>query len=233
MAKVKTVYEVASEAKKPKKALKKSIGKYINPLTDFGFKHIFGTKEYLMDFLNAVLNIKVAIVDLHYANTVRPGRSEDDRTTVFDLYCTLKNGERILIEMQLEPQGFFKPRILYYGSRMIQEQGVGNKGDEWDYDLKAVYLVVLANFLFDWKNKSTDKYISYILLMDKDTHRIFSRDLTFVLLELPRFVKEENEIGSKIEEWMFVLKNLARLNDLPEKFRTRIFAAIPLQAIIN
>jgi predicted transposase/invertase (TIGR01784 family) len=226
MSKSKTVKEVAPKVKKPKKALKKSTGKYINPLTDFGFKHIFGTKEYLIDFLNAVLKIKGGIVDLHYDNTVHPGRSEDDRTTIFDLYCTLENGERILIEMQLEPHGSFKPRILYYASRMIQEQGEGKKGDEWDYDLKAVYLVSIVNFLFDWKNQATDRYISYVLLMDKDTHRIFSRYLTFVFLELPRFVKEEDEISNKIEEWMFVLKNLARLNDLPEKLRTRVFESL-------
>jgi predicted transposase/invertase (TIGR01784 family) len=226
MAPSKTEKEVAPQAKKPKKAIKKSIGKYINPLTDFGFKHILGTKEYLMDFLNAVLNIKCGIVDLHYDNTVRPGRSEDDRTTIFDLYCTLGNGERILIEMQLESQGFFKKRILHYASRMIQEQGEGNKGDEWDYDLKPVYSVVIANFLLDRKNRATDRYASYVLLMDKKTHRIFSNDLTFVFLELPRFVKEESELSNNIEKWMFVLKNLARLNDLPDKLRTRVFESL-------
>ena len=179
-----------------------------------------------MDFLNAVLKIRGGIVDLYYDNTVRPGRSEDDRTTIFDLYCTLKNGERILIEMQLEPHESFKKRILYYGARMIQEQGEGNKGDEWDYDLKAVYSISIVNYLFDWKNQTTDRYISYVLLMDKDNHKIFSKDLNLIFLELPRFVKEEDEISNKIEEWMFVLKNLARLNDLPEKLRTRIFESL-------
>ena len=99
----KKVISVSSKAKKPKKALKKSIGKYINPLTDFGFKHIFGTKEYLMDFLNAVLKIKGGIVDLHYDNTVRPGRSEDDRTTIFDLYCVV-----CIIDGQRHPQNIFQ-----------------------------------------------------------------------------------------------------------------------------
>jgi hypothetical protein len=41
------VKKVIPKSTKPKKAIKKSIGKYINPLTDFGFKHIFGTKESL------------------------------------------------------------------------------------------------------------------------------------------------------------------------------------------
>jgi len=33
-------------------AVEEPVGRYINPLTDFGFKHIFGTKEFLIDFLN-------------------------------------------------------------------------------------------------------------------------------------------------------------------------------------
>jgi predicted transposase/invertase (TIGR01784 family) len=177
--------------------------------------------------LNAVLKIKEGIVDLHYDNTVRPGRSDDDRTTIFDLYCTLGNGKRILIEMQLEPQGFFKPRIVYYASRMIQEQGEGNKGDEWGYNLKAVYSVNIVNFALDRKkSKATDRYASYVQLMDKKTHRIFYKELTLVFLELPRFKKEVHEISNRVEEWMFVLKNLARLNDLPDKLRTRIFESL-------
>ena len=47
-----------------------------------------------------------------------------------------------------------------------------------------------------------------------------------MFLELPRFNKEEDEISNKIEEWMFVLKNLARLNDLPDKLRTRVFESL-------
>ena len=219
--------EVVPKAKKPKETVEEPTGKYINPLTDFGFKHIFGTKEYLMDFLTAVLKIKGGIVDLQYDNTERPGRSEDDRTTIFDLYCTLGNGERVLIEMQHHPQGYFKKRILYYASRLIQEQGEGNKGDEWGFALSRVYSVNIVNFPLDpKKRKTTERYVSYVQLMDKHTHRIFSDRLTIVFLELPHFNKEEHELSNSIEEWMFVLKNLAHLNDLPDALRTRIFESL-------
>ena len=210
----------------------KATGKYINPLTDFGFKYIFGTKEYLMDFLNAVLKIKGGIVDLQYDNTERRGLSEDDRTTVFDLYCTVGDDDRILIEMQLQPQGYFKNRLLYYGSRMIQEQGEGNKGDEWGFDLKKVYSISIVNFRLNRQERKTkedktiEKYASYVQLMDKKTRRIFSDRLTFVNLELPSFNKEVDELENSIEEWMYVLKNLARLNDLPEPLRKRYFESL-------
>ena len=65
-----------------KKAVKELMGRYINPLTDFGFKRIFGNKEFLINFLNSVLRIEGGIVDLHYDNVERPGLSAEDRTTL-------------------------------------------------------------------------------------------------------------------------------------------------------
>ena len=46
------------------KVVFKDVGIYINPLTDFGFKRIFGTeanKDLLIDFLNTVLHLEDGI----------------------------------------------------------------------------------------------------------------------------------------------------------------------------
>ncbi|MDR3261171.1 MAG: Rpn family recombination-promoting nuclease/putative transposase, partial [Tannerella sp.] len=42
-------------AKKTKKAQTPDTSIYLNPLTDFGFKKIFGDKELLIDFLNEII----------------------------------------------------------------------------------------------------------------------------------------------------------------------------------
>ena len=63
--------------------------KYINPLTDFGFKKLFGSepnKILLIDFLNQILPDKT-VKDLSYASTERLGKIELDRKAIFDLYC--------------------------------------------------------------------------------------------------------------------------------------------------
>jgi len=156
-------------------------GRYIDLRTDFGFKHIFGDKEFLMDFLNAVLKIAGGIVDLHYDNTVKPGRFEGDRTTIFDLYCKTKTGESILIEMQNARQEYFRDRTLYYASRLIQEQGEDKTGKDWNFKLSSVYSVNIVDFYLRDK-RSDGKYISYIQLYDVKTHKIFHDRLTFVFL---------------------------------------------------
>ena len=72
-------------------------GVYINILTDFGFKRIFGTeenKDLLIDFLNVALNLEDGIKELYYTNPERQGRKKTDPKVVFDLHCITKNDER-------------------------------------------------------------------------------------------------------------------------------------------
>ena len=123
--------------------------RYVNPYTDFGFKKLFGTemnKELLISFINSLLSDKEQIRDLTYLNTENLGISEADRKAVFDVYCETDSGEKILVEMQRGQQLFFKERSLYYASFPIQQQG---KRGDWDYQLKAVYVIAILNFVFD------------------------------------------------------------------------------------
>ena len=201
------------------KVIFEGVGVYINPLTDFGFKRIFGTeanKDLLIDFLNVVLNLEDGIKELYYTNPEKQGRVKTDPKAVFDLHCVTRKGERILIEMQKLSQEYYKDRALYYASFPIQEQG--EKKKKWDYLLKPVYSVNVVNFKLD-KARKTSKYTSYIQLTDIDTQEVFYDKLMFVYLELPRFTKKIAELETNVERWMYVLRNLPRLNDLPEVLR--------------
>ena len=210
----------------------KDAGIYINPLTDFGFKRIFGTeanKDLLIDFLNAVLNIDGGIKDLQYTNPERKGRIKTDRTVIFDLHCITGKGERFIIEMQKLSQDYYKDRALYYVSYPIQEQSERKR--KWDFMLHPVYSVNIVNFKLD-KTRKAAKYASYVQLMNRDTHEVFYDKLMFVYLELPRFRKKVDELQTNVERWMYVLKHLSRLNDLPDALRNRIFKKLFEQAKI-
>ena len=63
--------------------------RYINPLTDFGFKRIFGTpfnKDLLIGFLNALFEGSRTITDVSYNNGEHFGHNETERKAVFDVY---------------------------------------------------------------------------------------------------------------------------------------------------
>ena len=58
------------------------MGKFINPFTDFGFKHIFGRemdKDILIEFLNDLLEGEHTIKDLRIMNNERLPETEQGR----------------------------------------------------------------------------------------------------------------------------------------------------------
>lgn len=198
--------------------------RYVNPYTDFGFKVLFGTemnKKLLISFVNSLFDGKEVIKDLTYLNTKHLGTSEVDRRTVFDVYCENEQGKKILIEMQRGEQQFFKDRSLYYSTFPIREQG--RKGN-WDYELKAVYVIGILNFTFD--DDSQGYFHHRVQLMDVNTKAVFYDKLTFVYLEMPKFNKKEEELNSMFDKWLFVLRNLSRLMERPRALQERIFTKL-------
>jgi predicted transposase/invertase (TIGR01784 family) len=211
---------------KKNNAMTISAEKYINPFTDFGFKKLFGTevnKDLLMDFLNELIRNQGKIKEVKYLNSEQLGRSADDRRAVFDIYCKTEPGETFIVEMQKARLNFFKDRSVYYASFPIREQGL--RGD-WDYRLKAVYTVGVLNFVFNENKDDKDYYHSEVKLMDTQKKTVFYDKLTFIYLEMPKFNKSLEQLKTRFEKWMYVLKNLSKLQELPPQLQERIFEKI-------
>ena len=196
--------------------------RYVNPYTDFAFKLLFGTdlnKEILIGFLNALFSGRQVIKDVTYLNTEHLGSREADRRAVFDVYCENEKGEKILIEMQKGEQQFFKDRSIYYATFPIREQAI--KGEIWNYELKAVYIIGILNFTFDDTDPS--RFHHEVKLMETTSYEVFYDKLNFVYLEMPKFHKTEQELETLFDKWLFVLKNLARLMERPAALQERVF----------
>ena len=206
--------------------------RYVNPYTDFGFKKLFGTplnKDLLISFLNALFKDKPEITDLTYLNTEHLGEGITERKAVFDVYCQLEDGSRIIVEMQKAEQHYFKDRSIYYSTYPIRDQSI--KGN-WDYRLENVYTVGILNFTFPDKEYPEDSLIHEIKLKDVEDNHVFYDKLTFVYLEMPKFQKKEEELETMFDKWMFALANLARLLERPKALQERIFARLFEQAEI-
>ena len=197
------------------------MAKFINPFTDMGFKRIFGqeiNKDLLIDFLNALLKGERREKDIRFLDKELLPEYENDRSLIYDIYCTDENGEQFIVEMQNREHVNFRERTLYYLSQAIARQG--EKGTGWQFDLKAVYGVFFLNFrLSDLPQKlRTD-----IVLCDRDTHELFTDKMRYIFLELPLFDKEESECETDFERWIYVLKNMETLQRLPFKARNAVF----------
>ncbi len=198
--------------------------KYINPFTDYGFKRIFGeepNKDLLKDFLNELLREEEGeIFELQYLNSEQLGRSQDDRKSLFDIYCTNEKGDRFIVELQKTKQTFFKDRTLYYSTFPIVEQA--QKGNDWNFQLNAVYTIAILDFSFD-EDEDEDKYLYNVKLTEQETKKVFYDKLTFIYLSMPKFTKPLEELETHFDKWLYVFKNLHRLQEIPPKLQEKIF----------
>ena len=198
--------------------------KYINPFTDYGFKRLFGeepNKDLLMDFLNELLKDQEGtITELSYLPNEKLPISLGDRKAIFDIYCTNENGEQFIVEMQKAEQKFFKDRTVFYSTFPIQEQA-RNKDRFWDFQLKSVYTIGILDFEFE--ESDPGKYRHDVKLTEQETQKVFYDKLTYIYLEMPKFQKTVKELETHFDKWMFVLKNLPKLDRIPVEIKEKIF----------
>jgi predicted transposase/invertase (TIGR01784 family) len=190
---------------------------YIDLLSDFGFKRIFGSepnKALLIAFLNEIFRGKKQIIDLVYNQNEYPGADRDQGTIIFDLLCTTDKGERILIEVQKSKQENFFQRALFYGSRLISSQIPVGKRQEWGYRFTGVYVIaILDSFILP--QALSAHYLHHICLRDRDGGNFVYDDFGLLFIELLKFDKQEQELETDLEKWLYVLKHISTLDKLP------------------
>ena len=197
------------------------MSKYINPYTDFGFKKLFGTeanKDLLIDFLNELVDKKHKITDLTFKNNENLSELSEDRKAIFDIYCETVSGEKIIIEMQKAKINFFKDRAVFYTTFPIREQA--EKG-EWNFKLKPVYCIAILDFEFDKDLKNKD-YKNIVTLKNQYCEEFYDK-LKYIFIEMPRFNKNENELDTHFEKWLYFLKNLIEFKDVPGILKEAVF----------
>ena len=226
---------------------------YAELLCDFMFKRLFGSeanKDVLIGFLNMLLE-DVEIVDVDFIPTEHLGLTEEDRKVIFDIGCKCADGRSFIIEMQKGYQKHFRERTVYYTTYPISEQGrhahelylkkkteCGENGSgskfEWDYSLKPVTVVGILNFKFEHEDGwPRDRYHSSYRLREDSCHEVMTDVLRFVFLELGRFKKRIWELRTVFDKWMYLLKHMHEMVEIPKEFSDPLFTRLFLLAEIN
>jgi predicted transposase/invertase (TIGR01784 family) len=181
--------------------------KFIDPLTDFGFKRIFANeehKEITIDFLNSILQLEIPIVSIEFQNLEKGGYNSKEKKSIFDIFCIDENDREFIVELQRADQKYFVDRSIFYTSKQIVNMGV--KGT-WDYEIKPIYFIGIMDFsLFP-----DEKYIRYVSLKDEENIEI-SEKLKFAYVELKKFDKKLDELQNW-EKWIYFLKHLSEFED--------------------
>ena len=184
-------------------------GVFIDPKIDFSFKRLFGrdeNKELLVDFLNEVFRGEYKFSDVVYNDKEQAGRS-DMKSVVYDIYCTTDTGVKMIVEMQFADNADFLDRSYYYISRALNRQlGHGDR-----YKLKPVIGVFIVNFSNELFTHSRHDYRQ----IDETTGLRVPAPFRMIYFSLPNFNKSEEECVTKLDKWLYLLKNMENLNQLP------------------
>jgi predicted transposase/invertase (TIGR01784 family) len=195
--------------------------KYFNPYTDFGFKKLFGeegSKDLLQDFLNQLLPPHHQIAELSFKNPEKLPSTPKQRKAIYDIYCQTKDGQRFIVEMQKAKMNFFKDRALFYSTFPIKEQA---KKGIWSFELVPVYFIAILNFHYD-ETEEIRKFRRDVCLKDQDGDVFFDK-LHFKFLQMPLFTKQEDELETHFDKWVYFLKNLENFDHIPAILNEPIF----------
>ena len=162
---------------------------------DYAFKKLFGRAEniiILQDFLAAVLELeKEELKDTVIENPTVGNYHADEKQGILDIKLTLRDGQKINIEMQnlWEPH-YEKRTYFYWASRYLEkfEPGRGYK-----YLTRCVNIHILGE-----RFPLSKELHSIYRVMNTKTFQPFSDDLEFHFLDLTK-LKEEN---TDLERWL-------------------------------
>lgn len=177
----------------------------LDPKVDIVFRAIFGkpgNADILMSLLNGILDLSGddRITEVQVLNPLSDIESTDDKSFVMDLFVQDASGHRYGVEMQCRNHKAFPERMLYYATRRYAEQ-VGTAAAYTT--LKPLVLVVFTDFdLFprvaSWRERFE--------LRGGASDVVFSRHLSIVVVELPKFRKAIAEVSNPGETWVMFLK---------------------------
>ena len=213
------------------------MAEFVSLFTDFGFKWIFGQdehKKFLIGFLNALFEGEFVIKDLTYRDKEQIPENAVDRGVIYDIFCTTEDDKHYILEMQNKKPENFDYRSLYYMGRALDRQG--HKGKAWDFTFCPVIGVFLMNFALDELGDAVR--LDYSVLNDREEfygvektetrhqQEPFKSRFRMVFLQLTRFQKKPDQCLTDIEKWLYVVKNMKKLNDIPWAAQDSLFAEL-------
>ena len=207
------------------------------PLTsDYVFKRIFGQEENksaLIDFLESILKIKIE--NLQINNPEIPKDFYDSKYGVLDLKVTLDNKIIVNVEMQVQNQYNIEQRSTFYMASTYTQQIGEGEGYE---NCKKVVVINILNYKYYKRNSyhsiarmkfEPSDSTAKIDLGYKKEDIYATKFLEMHIIELPKFKEKNPEIGTKLEQWLWLfiggeekVKKASKVNKEVEKINKKL-----------
>ena len=188
--------------------------RFVDVKTDIAFKKIFGSDQHteiLIGFLNAVLELEGdrRIKTVTLKNPWQPPDIPILKETILDIRAVDNRDVSFIVEMQLKDTMFFDKRAVYYTAKAYT--GQIRKGEDYPKLNQVIFIGIL-----DFNSFEGDSYLTRHLILNRETMNQDLRDLEFNFIELKKFNKQEEELTTIIEKWIFFIKNAENLTMIPK-----------------
>ena len=192
--------------------------RYLDPTNDVGFKKVFGDKARLKDFLNSILRLPTGerIQNIEFVPTDEIPDLGQGKRSLFDLKCQDESGRYFLIEMQSQRTPGLMKRLQYYGSHAYVSQL--KSGQDHGTLLPVVVVTVLKKSIF----LECTEVITFHRVLEIKTQKNYLEDLSYVFVELEKFHKNETELVSYEDEWLFFLKEADLISKAPSSIKDKM-----------
>ena len=192
---------------------------FVNPRNDVAFKKIFGSEdqtEILIGFLNAALDLTgaKAIQSVQILDPYQTPRLQMLKMTILDVRATDKRGVTFIVEMQVENVAGVKKRFTYYTAKAYIHQI--KRGEDYPKLNQVIFIGILDFELFETAANMPAQYLSRHQILNTQTYKQELQDLEFNFIELPKFKKQEAELETLLDKWVYFIKHADDLEVIPE-----------------
>lgn len=208
---------------------------FIHPGTKFGFEKNFGQeahKRILIEFLNAVVEGDYNIGNITYQNTSVISGPEAEQRVIHGIFCSQDDGAPIILEWQnkdIVPA--FINRVIYFQSGAICAQEATL--DFWKNIPIFVYILDFVQkdlgnrFRIDAGLRPKVIYGDPQSLSEiQKKGRVEGELERMIFLQMPEFQKSQEECITALDRWMYILKNMETLSEIPWANENEVFSEL-------
>lgn len=168
----------------------------MKPKIDFAFKEIMENEDARKGFLAAILKLNPdSIRETRIMNPYLRKVHEDDKLGIMDVRIFLNNDTIIGTEINLNRLKIWPSRSLFYTAKMYVDQI--NPGDSYDKLMKCVSISILDFKLFP----DEPNFYACFHLWEDTRHFLYTDQIEFHVLELPKLPEELKEDSNNILLW--------------------------------
>ena len=171
----------------------------LNLKNDIIFKNFFarkGNEEFLIDFLNGLLGIEIAKIDIREEVNLEQ-LSVKEKGGRLDLQATLNDGIIVSIELQIQDRYNVLERTRIYESKVISRNV--ERGTDYQFSKKTIMVNILGYNIFE----EVEDYISKVVkVLDKHREYEVKDGSEWWFIELPKFRKSNPNMDEKINQWL-------------------------------